>query len=213
MRSFAANPETLLWLVEVMATLAFALSGFIEATRKRMDIVGICAVAFIAAFGGGTLRDILLDRRPFFWAADGWVWTVLGLCVLGLWMIRARHLEFTERAIRVPDALGLGLFTVTGTGLALEMSMPPTVAVLMGVVTAVFGGVMRDIVCNEIPAVFRDHRPYAVCSFAGAWGYVGLDALQAPAWAAALGGAALATGLRLVALARAWQVPGWRGEG
>jgi len=211
--AFAASPETLLWLVELVATLAFALSGFIEATRKRMDIVGICAVAFIAAFGGGTLRDILLDRRPFFWAADGWVWTVLGLCVLGLWLMRSRHLEFTERAIRVPDAVGLGLFTVTGTGLALEMSMPPTVAVLMGVVTAVFGGVMRDVVCNEIPAVFRDHRPYAVCSFAGAWAYyLGLDALQAPVWAATLGGAALATGLRLTALAQAWQVPGWRGE-
>lgn len=205
-----ANPETLLWLVEIVATLAFALSGFIEATRKRMDIVGICAVAFIAAFGGGTLRDILLDRRPFFWAADGWVWAVLALCVLGLWLMRSRHLEFTERAIRVPDALGLGLFTVTGTGLALGMAMPPTVAVLMGVVTAVFGGVMRDVVCNEIPAVFRDHRPYAVCSFAGAWCYVGLDALRAPAWAAALAGAALATGMRLIALTRGWQVPGWR---
>jgi len=212
MRTFAANPETLLWIVELVATLAFALSGFIEAARKRMDIVGICAVSFIAAFGGGTLRDILLDRRPFFWAADGWVWTVLALCVLGVWMLRTQHVEFTERAIRVPDALGLGLFTVTGTGLALEMSMPPTVAVLMGVVTAVFGGVMRDVVCNEIPAVFRDHRPYAVCSFAGAWAYLGLDALHAPAWLAALGGATLATGLRLTALARAWQVPGWRGD-
>lgn len=208
-----ASPESLLRGIEIAATLAFAFSGFIEAARKRMDIVGIFSVSFIAAFGGGTLRDILLDKRPFFWVGEsGWVWAILALCIGGLALMRSSHIALTERAIVLPDALGLGLFTVVGAGQALEMGMPISIAAMMGVMTPVFGGVLRDVFCNEIPAVFRDHRPYAVCSFAGAWAFIGLDAAQVPAWLAMLGGAGLATGLRLLALARGWQVPGWRGD-
>jgi uncharacterized membrane protein YeiH len=214
MAGAALSPELLVGGVEIAATLAFALSGLIEATRKRMDVVGICSVSFIAAFGGGTLRDVLLDKRPFFWVERvELVWAILLLSVAATLTMRARHLRPTERAIRLPDALGLGLFTAVGTTQALDLGSPWMVAALMGVVTAAFGGVLRDVVCNEVPAVFRDHRPYALCSFAGAWCVIGLQAAQAPAWLAMLGGAALATGLRLMALARGWQVPGWRGGG
>ena len=210
---FPVDPTSVLRGVEVAATLAFAVSGFIEAVRKRMDIVGICSVSFIAAFGGGTLRDVLLDRRPFFWVAhSGWVWAILGLCVAGLVLMRSRHIALTERAIVLPDALGLGLFTVVGTQMALEMSMPTPIAAMMGVVTAVFGGVIRDVLCNEIPAVFRDHRPYAVCSFAGAWCFIALGAVGASSLVAMLSGAAFAASMRLLALRFGWQVPRWRGD-
>ena len=98
--------------VEVVATIAFALSGVIEGARKRLDAVGICVVAGLAAFGGGTVRDILLDRRPLFWVQHaGWVWALLALCIGAMLFMRARHLEPTERAMQWPDALGLGLFT------------------------------------------------------------------------------------------------------
>ena len=210
---FPVDPASVVRGVEVAATLAFAVSGFIEAVRKRMDIVGICSVSFIAAFGGGTLRDVLLDRRPFFWVAQsGWVWAILGLCIAGLVLMRSRHIALTERAIVFPDALGLGLFTVVGTQMALEMSMPTPIAAMMGVVTAVFGGVIRDVLCNEIPAVFRDHRPYAVCSFAGAWCFIALQAVGASSLVAMLGGAAFAASMRLLALRLGWQVPRWRGD-
>jgi len=206
-----SGADALLRAVELVATLAFALSGFAAAARKRMDIVGICSVAFIAAFGGGTLRDVLLDKRPFFWVQQsGWVWAILAICTLGALAMRSHHVAFTERAIRLPDAVGLGLFSAVGTGQALQADAPTIVAALMGVVTAVFGGVMRDILCNEIPAVFRDHRPYAVCAFAGAWTFVALDALALPHWVALAGAASAATVLRLLAIARGWQVPGWR---
>jgi uncharacterized membrane protein YeiH len=196
--------------IEVAAILAFALSGLFAAARACLDAVGVCVVTGLAAFGGGTLRDVLLDRRPFFWVEHaGWIWVLLALCIGAMVFLRARHFAPTERALQWADALGLGLFTASGTQIALDASMPAIVAVLMGVVTAVFGGVLRDIVCNEIPSAFRDRRPYAVCSFLGGWVLVGTDALGAPAWIGMLGAALAASLLRAVALITGWTLPEW----
>lgn len=203
--------ETLRLLVELAATAAFALSGLLEAARKRLDAVGVCVVAFLAAFGGGTLRDLLLDQRPFFWVQHVAVlWGVLGLCALAMVFLRQHHFELTERAIQWPDALGLGLFTATGVHLALNSQMPAVVAVMMGLITGVFGGVLRDIVCNEIPTAFRDHRPYALCAFAGGWLYVGLWQAHAPGWVALVASVLVTAGLRGLALWRNWELPAWR---
>lgn len=199
-------------VIEAVATVAFAASGLIEAARKKLDAVGVVVVAGLAAFGGGTLRDILLDRRPFFWVQHaGWLWVLLGLSLAAMLFMRARHFAPTERAMLWPDALGLGLFTAGGTQIALDAQLPAIVAVLMGTVTAVFGGVLRDIVCNQIPAAFSDHRPYAVCSFAGGWVMVGAHALAWPQWVALLATAATATLLRVAALAVGYTLPTWRG--
>ena len=195
----------------MVATIAFALSGLIEGARKRLDAVGICVVAGLAAFGGGTVRDILLDRRPLFWVEHAaWLWVLMALCVGAMLFMRARHLEPTERAMQWPDALGLGLFTAGGTQIALDASMPAIVAVVMGLVTAVFGGVLRDIVCNEIPRAFSDHRPYAICSFAGGWVLVLAHALAAPQWVALLAAAATATLLRAASIVTGWNLPSWQ---
>lgn len=197
--------------VEILATLAFALSGAMEAARKRLDAVGVCVVAFLAAFGGGTLRDLLLDQRPFFWVRHvDLLWAVLLLCGLAMLLLRQRYFEPTARAIQWPDALGLGLFAAVGVDQALLAQLPALVAVLMGVITGVFGGVLRDMVCNEIPTAFRDHRPYAVCAFAGGWAYVGLLGLGQPGWLALLVCVFITAGLRGLALWRNWQLPGWR---
>lgn len=115
--------------VEAVATIAFALSGVIEGARKRLDAVGICVVAGLAAFGGGTVRDILLDRRPLFWVEHAdWVWALLALGIGAMLFMRARHLEPTERAMQWPDALGLGLFTALGTQIAIDAGMPSIIA-------------------------------------------------------------------------------------
>ena len=199
--------------VEVAATLAFALSGLIEGARKRLDAVGVCVVTGVAAFGGGTLRDVLLDRRPFVWVEHAaWLWALLALAIAAMLFVRARHLRPTERAMQWPDALGLGLFAASGTQIALVAAMPALVAVLMGVMTATFGGVLRDIVCNEIPRAFADHRPYALCAFVGAWVVVAAQAVDAPAGLALAGGAAAATLLRAAALAFDWRIPAWRAD-
>ena len=209
-----ATPPSLgdaLIVVETAGTLAFALSGLIEAARKRLDAVGVCFVAGLTAFGGGTVRDVLLDRRPFFWVAHaGWLWALLAVCALVMLVLRARHLPPTERAMQGPDAFGLGLFAASGTQIALDASMPSIVAVLMGTVTAAFGGVLRDVVCNEIPRVFNDHRPYAICAFAGGWLVV---LAQLWGWPQPLGlaaGALLALLLRLLSMAFDWKLPAWR---
>lgn len=199
--------------IEALATIAFALSGLLAAARKRLDAVGVVVVAGLAAFGGGTLRDILLDRRPFFWVTHAdWLWALLALCIGAMLFMRARHFGVTERAMQWPDALGLGLFTAGGTEIALANGMPAIVAVLMGMVTAMFGGVLRDIVCNEIPSAFSDHRPYAVCSFAGGWVLVGAQQAGLQGEAALAAAALTATGLRVLALATGWQLPPWRAD-
>ncbi len=205
------SPSSLITAGEALATAAFALSGLLAGARKRLDAVGLCVVAFLAAFGGGTLRDVLLDRRPFFWVEHAdWLWALLIACLLAMSLLRRRHLPLTERAIQWPDALGLGLFTASGCQLALAPGMPGLVAVLMGVISAVAGGVLRDIVCNEIPTAFHDHRPYALCAFAGAWVMVAATLAGWDADLALLATAAAVSGLRALALATGWTLPPWR---
>jgi len=198
-------------VIEVIATLAFALSGLVEAARKRLDAVGVVVVAGLTAFGGGTLRDVLLDRRPFFWVQQAhWLWVLLGLSIGAMLFMRTRHLHLTERAMLWPDALGLGLFAASGTQVALQAQMPSLVAALMGMVTASFGGVLRDIVCNQIPAAFSDHRPYAVLAFVGGWVVIAVQSFGGDETTALIAGATVASGVRMVALWRNWQIPAWR---
>jgi uncharacterized membrane protein YeiH len=198
-------------LFEIIGTLAFALSGLIEAARKKLDLVGMAMVSGLAAFGGGTLRDLLLDRRPFFWFEnDIWVWILILICIGALLFIRARHLEPTERAMQWPDAIGLGACTAGGTQLALTAGVPAVISVIMGVLTAIFGGVLRDIVVNEIPKAFSDHIPYAVIAFTGGWVVVGLNAINADAFVAVAVGAIFTIVLRVLALLFGWRLPIWK---
>jgi uncharacterized membrane protein YeiH len=198
-------------LFEIIGTVAFALSGLIEAARKKLDLVGMIMVSGLAAFGGGTLRDVLLDRRPFFWIENSiWVWFLIAVCIVALLFMRARHLEPTQRAMQWPDAIGLGFFAAGGTQLALTAQVPAIIAVIMGVVTAIFGGVLRDIVVNEIPKAFSDHIPYSVIAFTGGWVVVALNYLMVEAFVAVAIGAILTIVLRILALFFGWRLPSWK---
>jgi len=198
------------WIValEFLATIAFAISGVLVALRKRMDILGICVCGFLAAFGGGTLRDVQLDRRPFFWVEHQLVLlAVLAISIACATAVSRSRLERGQRWLQVPDMIGLGLFCATGTHLSSLLDQPPTVAVMMGVITGTFGGVLRDLVCNEIPELFRDHRPYALCAAAGATSYVLAVTFGAPSWLAMTACAVLTSGLRALALHFALTLP------
>lgn len=203
--------STIQFSIEIVATFAFALSGLIAGARKKMDAVGLCIVSGMAAFGGGTLRDILLDRRPFFWVENShWLWLLIAICLLAMLFMRERHILLTEKAIQIPDALGLGLFAALGTKIALDLGMPAIVAALMGMMTAVFGGVLRDICCNEIPKAFNDHQPYAILAFLGGWMVVGLSHLGLPEWLILSLAAGITTLLRGLAIQFKWHLPSWK---
>ena len=202
---------TLLMAIEVGGTIAFAVSGLIEAMRKRMDVVGVFSVAFVSAFGGGTVRDLLLDRRPLFWVEhEAYLWMVLAMVITAPWWFKAALRDVGARLLDVADALGLGLFAISGTGIAIAAGMSPGVSVLMGATTAIVGGVARDVLCNEVPRVYQDHRPYALCAVAGSLAFLGLGALGVGSELQSLAGIAVATGSRLLAVTFDWQLPSWR---
>ncbi|HEY0062777.1 MAG TPA: trimeric intracellular cation channel family protein [Telluria sp.] len=190
---------TLIKFIEILAILVGAFSGFIEARRKRMDLVGVFTVAFITAFGGGTLRDILLDRRPLFWVThQEYAILIFILALIAAPAIRTLRQVVSERMIVIADAVGLGLFSIAGVAAALEASMPIFIASMMGVITGIFGGVLRDIVCNEVPMVFRDGKPYAICAFIGSWMFLIMKKFGVEPDFALWSSATVITGLRLI---------------
>ena len=196
---------------EALGTIAFAASGLLEAARKRLDIVGMIIVTALPAFGGGTLRDILLDHRPFYWVAnEWWLWIIIGMCLLAMLFFRGRHLGITERAMSWPDAVGLGVFTASGTQVALAAGQSPLIAVIMGTMTAVFGGILRDIAVREIPRAFIDHQPYAAIAFIGGWIVVLGDSLSWPTAASVTISAAAILITRICAIVFGWRLPTWR---
>lgn len=203
------DPQTLLFVVEVVAVLAFAFSGFAEAQRKDMDLVGVYVVAFVTAFGGGTLRDVLLDRRPFFWVEhQQYPILILALTLIATPLMRFAHRIVPNTAFVLADAIGLGFFSVAGVALSLEVGMAPFVAAVMGVVTGVFGGLLRDVLLNEVPLVLRDGRPYAIAAFAGCWLYIVLVSVGLAPGVSLWTAAAATTILRMLAWRFGWSIKG-----
>ena len=163
-------------IMEAFAIFAYAISGLIEARKRRLDAVGAFLVALATAFGGGTMRDVLLSRRPFYWVQhQDYVIVIFVMAIFAPFLLRTTTRLFDQRALLIADAIGLGLFSISGTSIALDAEMPAFTAAMMGVVTGVFGGIMRDVLCNEVPLILRDSRPYATCAFVGCWLYVLLD--------------------------------------
>ena len=203
--------ETFLITLEALGVLAFALSGIMEAARKQFDLVGVVMIGAVTAFGGGTLRDVLLDRRPFFWVEqEFWVWALILVGLTLPFFFKANHIALTEKAILIPDAVGLGIFAAGGTHLALVAGMSPMIAVLMGVITAVVGGVLRDVLVNEVPRAFHDHQPYAAIAFAGGWALVLLGYLNTPEYLDVAIAASLMVAMRLIAVRLKIQLFRWR---
>lgn len=196
---------------EVLGVLAFAASGIIEAARKQLDIFGVVLIAAIAAFGGGTLRDVLLHKDTFFWMDhEPLVWLIIGVGVVTPLFFRARHIEITQRAMEWPDAIGLGLFATSGAQMALDANLSPLMASLMAVITTVFGGIIRDVLVNEIPRAVNDHQPYALLAFFGAWLMWGLEQLGLQADLSVTFTAIAIILIRSLAIVFRWKLPAWR---
>lgn len=154
--------------IEFAAVASGAAYGILLGRSKQMDFVGIFSLAFIVSFGGGTLRDLVLDRHPLFWIEhEIYPMTVFGLALVSSFF-RKLPSKLTKY-LHFPDALGLGLFSVLGTQFALDAGVTWFVAALLGVVTGSFGGVMGDVICNEVPSLFSFAPLYATCAFIGNW--------------------------------------------
>ncbi len=150
-----------------MAAVAVnALTGVLDAGRKQMDVVGVVMVGCVAALGGGTVRDLLL-QRPVFWIQDA-NYLVVACVSTVLVFLMVRRLKLPAQLFLIPDAIGLALFTVSGTQIALDAQTHWLAASLLGVITGVLGGVLRDVLCNEVPLIFVRGELYATAAWAGA---------------------------------------------
>ena len=157
-------------LLEVLGTIAFAISGVITATKKRMDLFGILIIATVTSVGGGTLRDLLIGKSPVSWLLDStFVYIIVATTIVGI--IFRKQLRYVRRSLFLFDTIGIALYTVTGVEIALLINLDPVICVALGTITACFGGVIRDILCNEIPVIFRKEI-YASACIAGGTLYV-----------------------------------------
>jgi len=200
-----------LQILEIIGTVAFGASGLIAAARKKLDMVGVVLLVLVTAFGGGTLRDILLDRHPFFWMQNEiWIWLLAGLAILTQFLVKARNIELSAKAIDWPDAIGLGVFAASGTQIALDLGNSPLIASIMGVITAAFGGLIRDVLIAQIPGLVNDHQLYASLAFVGGLFIWLLQYLNVDNTVAALIGAIAIIVTRILAIRLGWKLPAWR---
>jgi uncharacterized membrane protein YeiH len=185
--------------IDLLGVAVFAISGVLAAGRKGLDVLGVAVIAVVTAIGGGTLRDLLLDRHPIFWIANPvYLWVILAATAVTL--IHVRYRIPSRRALLVADALGLAFFTISGTQIAQQAGHSDAIALLMGTITGVAGGILRDVLTREIPLVLRPGRLYATAAIVGAGLYVLLAGRGVPRDAAALAGMGATAGLRLAAI-------------
>lgn len=196
----------LAWL-DPVAIAVFAASGALVASRKRLDAVGFVLIAAITGLGGGTVRDLLLGRVPVAWLSRPLLVAVCAGTAL-LVFFTAHWVESRFRALLWADAVGLALYAVVGAEAALLAGADPWAAVLLGTVTATFGGVLRDVVCAELPLILR-REIYATAAAAGAAAFVATRPLVAREAAMGLG-FAVALAIRALALRRGWSLPAYR---
>ena len=185
--------------IDLLGIAVFAISGALAGGRKGLDLLGVTVIAVVTSIGGGTLRDLLLDRHPIFWIADpSYLWAALAgtaatLAYTRLWVA-------TRGALLVADALGLAFFTIGGAQVTLQAGHSAFIALLMGTITGVAGGVIRDLLIGEIPLILRPGRLYATAAIAGATVFLVLRQVLPFPHGAALTGMVTTATLRLLAI-------------
>lgn len=191
--------QEIIYSLEMMGVAAFALSGMIVARSKNMDPVGVYTIAFITALGGGTLRDLILNNHPVYWIRHEEQPILILIGALAYSYLRPSS-RLRESNIILPDAIGLGVFTLLGAQLALELGHSLFIASLLGVMTGTFGGLLRDTLCNDVPFILRKDQVYASAAFAGCWFSFGVDYLFGKPGVALASGVVVIVVLRLLAV-------------
>lgn len=195
-------------VMDFFGVAVFAASGVLAAGRKHLDWFGVLVIATVTAIGGGTLRDILIDR-PVFWLLDtGYLWAIFAATLTTLLVVRFR--EIPLRALLVADALGLALFAISGARIAESAGHGGIVVVILGTMTGVAGGVFRDMLLAEIPLLLRDGEIYATAALAGIVVYLGLEAVGLERTTAAYFGMAVIVILRFTGIFLGLRMPALR---
>jgi uncharacterized membrane protein YeiH len=202
---------TLLHTIFLVAITAEAMSGAIMGMRREMDLFGICLIGTVTGLGGGTVRDVLLGHYPLTWIENPEYLTfTVGAAIVTAFI--ARFLHRLRQVFLLVDGLGLVAFTIIGCNVGLDMDAHPSIAVLAGVITGIFGGLLRDVLCNEVPLVLRRDLYATVALFTGVL-YISLLWLQISPSIASL--IALGAGFlfRVLAIRYRWGLPSFNGEG
>lgn len=197
---------TLLAVLDYLSVFIFALTGALVASRAQLDLVGFLFIAALTAVGGGTVRDVLLNRDTVFWIAHPWYIGVASAAAV-LVFFTAHRLENRRRAIDWLDAGALAVAVPAGVGVALSLGHGPAVVLMMGMITGAFGGLMRDVVCNEVPLVLRQGELYLSAAFAGALTALLVRAGIGPSPLALVACAAVTFLLRAGSMALGWKLP------
>jgi uncharacterized membrane protein YeiH len=194
--------------LDYAAVIVFALTGALVASRAQLDIVGFVFVACLTAVGGGTLRDVILDR-PVFWVAEPLFVGAAGLAAVVVFFT-AHRLESRYRTLVWLDACALAVAVPAGVAVAMAAGQPWSVVLIMGIATGCFGGLMRDVVCNEVPLVLKQGELYVTCALAGACVAAALVAAGVPEAVALVACAAATFALRAGSIALGWRLPVYR---
>ncbi|MEM7085786.1 MAG: trimeric intracellular cation channel family protein [Bacteroidota bacterium] len=188
---------SLLLIIDILGTIAFAVSGGLTAMKKRLDLFGIFIIAFVTAVGGGTLRDILIDA-PVAWMNDLTFFYVIVIATI-LALIFRRKLSYVRRSLFLFDTIGIALYTIVGVEKGIAAGFSPVICVALGTMSACFGGVIRDILCNEIPVIFRKNI-YATACIMGGFAYFLLIETTLTSDFVVLISGAIVIGIRLLAV-------------
>ena len=153
-------------ILEILGTAAFAISGALSAMNRKLDVFGIFIIAFVTGIGGGTVRDILIGNTPVTWM-DNIIYIYLIGIVTILSIIFRTKINYLKTSLFLFDTIGLGIFTIIGVETGIQNNLDPIISVALGVMTGTFGGVIRDILCNEIPVIFRKEIYATACLIGG----------------------------------------------
>jgi uncharacterized membrane protein YeiH len=197
--------NTLLLVLDVLGTFVFALSGATAGIRRRLDVFGVLVLSFVAGNFGGITRDLMIGAVPPAALVD-WRYLAVSLLAGGITFYWFAGIDRMRSSVLVFDAAGLGLFAVSGTQKALGLGLNPVMAAVLGMLTGIGGGIVRDVLVAEIPNVLRADL-YATAALAGAAVVVAGELLQITSAATMIAGAALCFGLRLMAIQRGWRLP------
>ncbi|MGM0545704.1 MAG: trimeric intracellular cation channel family protein [Bacteroidota bacterium] len=199
------EPAEVLYILDLIGVAVFAISGALTAGRKSLDLLGVVIIAVVTAVGGGTTRDLLLDRHPIFWIADPTYLLIIIISAL-VTIGYTQYQDPPEKALLIADALGLAVFTILGAQITQEVVSNSIIIVIMAAITGTVGGLIRDVLSNEIPLILR-RDIYATAALSGATAYLLLQLTNLSSTTNIVLGMLVVVALRLAAIQWNWHLP------